>query len=81
VGKAPSQNLVVSAARQDTLAQRGILDAQEAAAPAGAGAGSGLWIFHTLRRRVGARGLQEQWRWLGRPRAPTRRTVGVSIGV
>ena len=32
--KAPSQNLVVGAALQDTIAQRSVLDAQEAAAPA-----------------------------------------------
>ena len=34
MGKAPSQNLVVGAARQDTITQRGIFDTQEAAAPA-----------------------------------------------
>jgi hypothetical protein len=34
LGKAPIHNLVVGAALQDTLAQRGLLDAQEAAAPA-----------------------------------------------
>jgi hypothetical protein len=34
VGKAPSQKLVVRSARQHTIAQRGILDNQESAAPA-----------------------------------------------